>query len=122
MVDSEQHYPAGRGLTGAELASLYWTWLDGAWGPLVRVRTIGERVEILLGRVAVVILEAGAPGSYQVIGGALARPGGQVRFSAGQQGIRPRLPLWIYRLSHGPMHRWTMARFGRHLNALESHP
>ena len=120
MVDSEQHYPAGRGLTGAELASLYWTWLDGAWGPLVRVRTIGERV---------VILQAGAPGSYQVIGGALARPGGQFRFSAGQQGsvasltgFRPRLPLWIYRLSHGPMHRWTMARFGRHLNALESHP
>ena len=93
------------------------------------MRTSGERVEIRLLGIAVVILEAGAPGSYQVIGGALARPGGLFRFSAGQQGgvasltgFRPRLPLWIYRLSHGPMHRWTMARFGRHLNALESQP
>jgi hypothetical protein len=127
MVDSEQHYPAGRRLSGADVARLYWAWLNGAWGPLVRVRAGADRVSILLLGVAAVILEVQHPGRYAVAGGALARPGGIFRFGAGPDGasasltgFQPRLPLWIYKLSHGPIHSWTMARFGHHLAALDS--
>lgn len=121
-IDSIHRYPPLPGCTGAEVARQYWTWLDGAWGALVDVEVTAAGVHIqLLGLRAIELSTTGA-GDYAVRGGLLAKPGGRFRFSctpedavAALLAFRPALPLWVYRLSHGLAHEWTMRRFGRHL-------
>lgn len=121
VVDSVQRYlmdePDAIGV-----AEAYFRWLDGAWGPLVRVRgEVDAGIEIRLVGVVVLRLErrAGPGVVFEVAGGALARAGGTFSFSEAPgavevalAGFRPRLPMWVYRVSHGPVHAVTMGRFG----------
>ena len=129
MVDSEHRYENPDARTSSELAELYWVWLDKAWGPLVQVRSDQDSVDIHVLTMSVIRLERQGSSGFAVAGGVLARPGGRFHFHtmadiliASLEGFRPRLPLWLYRLSHGPMHEWTMRRFGSHLAALEATP
>lgn len=122
-VDSVQRYPGPP--PDEDLGRLYFGWLDRAWWPLVRVRVLpdgGVRAALL----GLILLRLARPAAdrpdYEVVGGLLARPGGTFCFSASGgevvaalRGFRPRLPMWLYRLTHGPVHVLTMARFGRHL-------
>jgi hypothetical protein len=125
-VSSRQRYPRGAVATARELADLYFSWLARAWGPLVRVDDARPaRLAIrLLGARAIDLQAADgdADARFRVQGGLLARPGGEFCFEVDGDdarisltGFRPRLPLWLYRWSHGPAHTWTMARFGRFL-------
>ncbi len=127
-IESVHRYPVSPGRTAESVARSYWSWLDGAWGPLVHVNVADNTVVISLLGAQAITLQATSPADYAVRGGLLARPGGHFRFSctpehavAALLDFRPALPLWLYRLSHGPAHTWTMRRFGRHLAQLDAH-
>lgn len=126
-VDSIQRYPALADPSAAELAGLYWSWLDGALGPLVSVRIELQRVTIFLLGLRAILLTLKRPGAYSVDGGLLARPGGHFTFEADEQGsvtsltgFSPTLPLWLYKPTHGWVHEWTMRRFARFLAQREA--
>lgn len=126
MIDSEQRYLSAHLRSPGEVSELYWRWLTRAWGPLVSVSREPSTVHIRVLGLDAIRLEGGGAGSFDVAGGALAQAGGRFGFRsergvvvASLEGFRPRLPLWIYRLSHGPLHEWTMRRFGQHLSELE---
>jgi hypothetical protein len=127
-IESVHRYSRASGRTGEAVAREYWSWLDGAWGPFVRVQVAAEGVCIFLFGLKAISLASADPGDYAVRGGLLARPGGTFRFFctpehavAALLDFRPTLPHWLYRLSHGRAHEWTMRRFGRHLARLDAH-
>ena len=120
-IDSVHRYPVVPYSSGEHVAQEYWRWLDRAWGPLVSVHVTELGVRIRLLGIDAVVLAMTGMGLYEICGGLLARAGGQFRFSctadhaeAALLDFRPALPTWLYRLSHGPVHEWTMRRFGRH--------
>ena len=127
-IDSVHRYPS-RSLRSSEaLALLYWTWLDRAWGPVVRVGVQPEGVQIRTLGLAAIELRTQEAGDYAVQGGMLARPGGRFVFASSEEvaeaallGFHPSLPVWLYRLTHGAVHEWTMRRFGRHLARIDGH-
>lgn len=127
-IDSVQRYALAPGRTGEAVAREYWAWLDGAWGPLVGVQVASEGVCIRLCGLEAISLASTGTGDYAVLGGLLARPGGTFCFSSTPEhavaallDFRPALPHWLYRMSHGLAHEWTMRRFGRHLARLDAH-
>lgn len=121
-VTSIQRMPSRVPPSGSELAGIYWTWLNTAWGPLVNVRLDEEQVTILALGLPAIVLRTTGPGSYALEGGFLAQPGGVFAFRSFEAEVetaleefRPALPLWLYRPTHGLAHLWTMQRFRRHL-------
>lgn len=126
-IDAVHRYARTPGRSGEEVARLYWIWLDRAWGPLVSVQVAPGGVHIRLLGVTAIALTTTAVGEYAVVGGLLAQAGGSLRFTstpdqavAALLGFRPALPIWLYRISHGPMHDWTMRRFGHYLEGLDA--
>jgi len=126
MVTSTQRYAITSSECADEVASEYFNWLSTAWGPLVQVRISAQAIIIQLLRQPAIRMKAIATHQsivgFEIVGGFLARPGGRMTFSRSGDAVqvnleefKPRLPLWIYRFTHGPVHEWTMARFGRHL-------
>lgn len=126
-IDAIHRYVRTPGRSGEDVARLYWAWLDRAWGPLVSVQVAPGAVRIRLLGVTAIALTTTAVDEYAVVGGLLARAGGSLRFTSAPDhaeaallGFRPALPIWLYRLSHGPMHDWTMRRFGHYLEGLDA--
>jgi hypothetical protein len=108
--------------SGGALVRTYWGWLDKAWSPFVSVEVDSDEVCIRVLGVTAIRMESAGPSRFKVCGGALAHPGGVFAFDVGADGVEialmdfvPRLPLWLYRLTHGPLHEWSMRRFERYL-------
>lgn len=126
-IDAVHRYPSAGQRSGDCLAQLYWSWLDRAWGPLVRVDASADAVCVHLFGLPAIKLGALGNGDYTVQGGLLARPGGRFQFRSTEAqaeaaliAFRPTLPAWLYWPTHGVAHDWTMRRFGRHLARLDA--
>lgn len=122
--------------TMPDTADRYFRWLPRAFRGLVQVRGDARTAEVVLSLAGVPAIRlrtrARAPDgiTFDVVGGALARPGGTFSFvrrrgggaSAVLEGFRPRLPGWLYTRTHGPVHVSVMKHFAAHLEAPRSEP
>lgn len=134
-VRSVQRIPLPAGRDAEWAAHEYMRWLPrGVW-PLLRVEVDHERTcrFFILGIKRPLLVLDFAPARshtgrqlFYVTGGLLARrtrrgrlelrvtPDGQHLLTAIHD-FMPRLPWWLYRVSHALVHRWVMRRFGAHL-------
>ena len=114
-------------LDAGQIAQQYFAWLTTQLLGLIGVRHHdSDRIDLLLlGLPAVKLTQLDTEPQrhrYGVIGGWLvAAPAGTFEFLCTSEqtayavldGFRPRLPWWLYRMTHAFVHDWVMCRFSR---------
>lgn len=118
--------PAG---TAKDVADYYFRWVETAV-PGVYARTNHREVQLGFAGVgsAAIVLHRGEESServaYDVVGGFLVAPkaGGEIAFERVGDEVEialreftPRLPPWLFRMTHGPVHDLVMEAFCRHM-------